>query len=101
MPYTKEARREAVKENLDAILAQIHAYPDTDWDGELNYAISYLVAKGFAPFGHWRYHFIARAVAVFECAKLELYRRVAAPYEDQAIKKNGDIEPYADAKSNF
>lgn len=28
-----------------------------------------------------------------ECAKLEFYRRVAAPYEDKKIAENGDVYP--------
>jgi hypothetical protein len=32
----------------------------------------------------------ADVVGALECAKLELYRRLAAPYEDQKIKLNGD-----------
>ena len=28
---------------------------------------------------------------MLECAKLELYRRVAAPYEDEKIDQNGDV----------
>ena len=30
-------------------------------------------------------------VGVLECAKLELYRRMAAPYEDEKIEDNGDV----------
>jgi hypothetical protein len=33
-----------------------------------------------------RYHHINTAIGALECAKLELYRRVAAPYEDKAIE---------------
>lgn len=29
--------------------------------------------------------------AVLECAKLELYRRVVAPYEQQKLELNGDV----------
>jgi hypothetical protein len=94
MPYTKKERREAVKEHLEKLISQIHSYDMADWDGEANYAISYLVARIFAPFGKWRYHFIARAYAVFFAAAAEFYRRIAAPYEDEAIEKNGDIALY-------
>jgi len=31
------------------------------------------------------------AIGALECAKLELYRRVAAPYEDTKIAENGDV----------
>lgn len=30
-------------------------------------------------------------LGVLECVKLELYRRVAAPYEDRKIEENGDV----------
>lgn len=58
--------------------------------GELNYFIStllnwYLNQKGKS------YSTINEAIGVLECAKLELYRRVAAPYEDIKIEENGDV----------
>lgn len=30
-------------------------------------------------------------IGVLECAKLEYYRRMAAPYEDKKVLDNGDI----------
>ena len=30
-------------------------------------------------------------IGVLECAKLELYRRVASPYEDEKVESNGDV----------
>lgn len=58
--------------------------------GELNYFIStlinwYLNEKGKS------YSTINEVIGVLECAKLELYRRVAAPYEDIKIQENGDV----------
>jgi hypothetical protein len=38
-----------------------------------------------------RYFHINKAVGVLECVKLEFYRRVAAPYEDEKIKESGDV----------
>lgn len=95
MPYTKQERRARVNQRLREISELISQLDSVEWDGELNYAISFLVATVFKPIaGRWRYHAIARAVAVFECAKLEFYRRVGARREDMAILENGDIEPY-------
>jgi hypothetical protein len=34
---------------------------------------------------------VNEAIGVLECAKLELYRRVAAPYEDEKIAESGDV----------
>ena len=64
------------------------AMPETA--GELNYMISallddYLVEKGK------NYANINEVIGMLECAKLELYRRVAAPYEDEKIDQNGDV----------
>ena len=33
----------------------------------------------------------AEVLGVLECVKLELYRRVAAPYEDKKCQENGDV----------
>lgn len=31
-------------------------------------------------------------VGALRCCELEIYRRLAGPYEDKAIEKNGDVE---------
>ena len=60
--------------------------------GELNYVLTKLAASTCDVIKTYRN--IADAVAVLECAKLELYRRLAAPYEDRKIAENGDIPEY-------
>lgn len=57
--------------------------------GELNYAITKLV-HNFLSDGP-RYADFNAAIGALECAKLELYRRHVAPYEDVKIKENGDV----------
>lgn len=63
--------------------------------GELNYAVSRLVdaylQRCAESAGRLRYAHLNEAIGVLECAKLELYRRVAAPYEDLKIVENGDV----------
>ena len=58
--------------------------------GELNYVISSLVDEYLQEYGK-NYTNINEVIGVLECAKLELYRRVAAPYEDDKIDQNGDV----------
>ena len=41
--------------------------------------------------GRTRYAHLNEAIGVLECAKLELYRRVAAPYEDGKRAETGDV----------
>ena len=80
MPYiTSEDRQKFNTQDLA---------PETP--GELNYVISeicsaYLANKGLG------YTNCNEIVGVLECVKLEFYRRLTAPYEDQKIEENGDI----------
>lgn len=63
--------------------------------GELNYAITVLVdayvKRSADAAGRVRYAHLNEAIGVLECAKLELYRRVAAPYEDEKMAESGDV----------
>ena len=61
-----------------------------DTPGELNYFISTLINSYIHQKGK-NYSTLNEVVGVLECAKLELYRRVAAPYEDTKIEENGDV----------
>ena len=98
MPYIKAEQRAVLDVPLSDLKVAI-AHLDMEGvglDGVLNYLISTLVADGLHPTPTpWSYADIARAVAVFECAKLEFYRRVAGPKEDVAVRDNGDIFSYA------
>lgn len=63
--------------------------------GELNYAItrlidSYLVVQGV------NYTNLNAVVGALECAKQELYRRVAAPLEDRKRAENGEVYAVVD-----
>lgn len=64
--------------------------------GVANYIVSTIVTELLCKIGSPKhcYSGINAAIGVLECAKMELYRRVAAPYEDLAINTNGDIEAY-------
>ena len=83
MPYIKKEDRTEATE----------LWPNTA--GELNYAITMLCNAYIARNGGMSYAIGNEVVGVLECAKLELYRRKLAPYEDKKIAQNGDIEGYA------
>lgn len=59
--------------------------------GELNYAITRIVDDYIIQLGGIRYTHLNEAIGALECAKLELYRRLAAPYEDKKIEESGDV----------
>lgn len=85
MPYIEpKARRE-----LDVALQDALVAIDPMLPGELNYMITKMVQE------YWRlrprYSTIATLTGVLENVKQEFYRRVAAPYEDEKLKANGDV----------
>jgi hypothetical protein len=80
MPYIKQG----VRDQLDAGLRE----PVNS--GELNYVITRLCARYLGGIG-FSYTQVNDVVGALECAKLELYRRMAAPYEDYKKKQNGDV----------
>lgn len=83
MPYIPEAERAPLDQ----------AFPVTA--GELNYSITLLcdnyLAYKCALNERVGYREINEVVGVLECAKLEFYRRIAAPYEDKKMQENGDV----------
>lgn len=80
MPYVSRETRVA----LDA-----YHTPTPRTPGELAYCVTELVQKflGEEP----TFTGYAAAIGVLECAKLELYRRRIAEYEDGKIAENGDV----------
>lgn len=79
MPYIKKEDR--IKLNKSNI---------SNNPGELNFQItmlinSYLKRKGVS------YTNLNEVIGVLECAKLEIYRRLTAKYEDKKISENGDV----------
>lgn len=59
--------------------------------GELNYVITRIVDAYLMQRGGLRYAGINEVIGVLECAKLELYRRIAVPYEDGKKEASGDV----------
>lgn len=89
MPYiSPDSRNELQRETL----VKMRRPPSEP--GELNYMITellfdYLRAIG----GSYTYDKFNSLIGVLECAKLELYRRMVAPYEDKKKEENGDVYP--------
>jgi hypothetical protein len=79
MPYINQHRRQRLAEGRDA--------PRNT--GELNYVITNIINEYYKYEGG--YSSINDVLGALEGAKLEFYRRAAAPYEDQKIQENGDV----------
>ena len=80
MPYITHAQRK-----------RLHQIPITITNaGELNYVITRILLN-YLQVNDTRYQTINDCVGVLECAKLEMYRRLVAGYEDGKIAENGDV----------
>jgi hypothetical protein len=92
MPYIKQEDRAYLRD----ITSEFHK-ADINNPGELNYLISkickrYLDAKKHQGNSYEaNYQAFNDVLGALEGAKLELYRRRLAPYEDNKILENGDI----------
>ena len=86
MPYVENKHRDQAWEDF----IQEGYIPNA---GTLNFLITtlcdeYLSGDTAAPFNYGQ---INTVIGVLECAKHELYRRIAVPYEDYKRQKNGDV----------
>lgn len=80
MPYLEKTRRQALDNKLIC----------PDKGGDINYIVTQL-CQVFLELKGESYATYNELIGALECAKLELYRRKAAPYEDKKIKENGDV----------
>tara|TARA_R110000824_G_scaffold396551_2_gene598101 strand:- start:395 stop:694 length:300 start_codon:yes stop_codon:yes gene_type:complete len=88
MPYITQEKRESLSHSIDVLVALL-----TNGDGlegKLNYTISSIIS-GILKIEGINYTNLNKLIGVLECAKLELYRCVASPYEDLKLEENGDV----------
>jgi hypothetical protein len=86
VPYISKDRRGEIwdEETARIEVAFIHT------PGELNYAFTEML-KEYAELKGHSYTTYNEIVGILECCKLEMYRRLAATYEDEKIVQNGDV----------
>lgn len=88
MPYIKREDRLKVDEQINELIESI--VDEKSKAGLLNYSITRLI-HGIYNLDNPSYEKINSAIGVLECAKQELYRKKAAPYEEEKILENGDV----------
>jgi hypothetical protein len=89
MPYIKMEERKILYSALENLIETMNTTDLMD-AGHLNYIISTLLNAKLQISG-CNYKQLNELIGVLECAKLELYRRVAAPYEDTKKQQNGEV----------
>lgn len=87
MPYIIQDARQIFDDDIDKLTSNFRCR----LPGDLNYIITRIIHEYLGLEKEARYSDYNEVIGVLECAKLELYRRHIAPYEDKAIEKNGDV----------
>jgi len=82
MPYIKLVDRVVYE-------IAVSSLPLTMTAGELNYFITRIILRFLGPEPH--YENLNAAMGVLEAVKHEMYRRLAAPYEDKKREEHGDV----------
>ncbi len=84
MPYIKQEDRPIFKTDAQELGKR------AECAGDLNYIVTEMV-HAYLKNKSLNYANINEVIGMLECCKLELYRRIAAPYEDSKAVKNGDV----------
>jgi hypothetical protein len=84
MPYITQDRRDVFNNALMELAGEVQN------EGELNYCIYKLSRLIIHRVGE-SYSNLSMCSSAMEHAKLEWYRKVLSPYEDEKIRENGDI----------
>lgn len=102
MPYITQTDRTILDPHINELAKQIVSIlepskTDAAFSGVLNYTITRLIMQVIKlKFVSLRYWIIATTTGVLHNVADEFYRRMASPYEDIAIEKNGDVDLYQD-----
>lgn len=93
MPYVDQKIRNQLDADIEMLFDSIQG-PTRGSDihpGILNYAISKLLHMHIQFQGGPNYRLLNELIGMLDCAKLELYRQLAAPYEDKKKRENGSV----------
>jgi len=93
MPYIPQKDRPELDKHIDALAEEIkkktkESGNEAGFAGLLNYSVTRLILKIIPAKRYW---VIALVTGVLKNISQEFYRRFAGPYEDEQIKKNGDV----------
>ena len=84
MPYIKKSQRNLFEYHLSKLIANN--------PGELNYLLTRISLNYINTCDDTlKYQHLNDGIGALECCKLELYRRLAVPYEDLKVEENGDV----------
>jgi hypothetical protein len=96
MPYIRNELRDVVDYKIDELLYAVDGDVEhKDLKGTMNYVVTCLM-HSFKPDSGWNYSSISDVRSCLDGVRAEFERRIAGPYEEIALDKNGDIGIYED-----
>ena len=91
MPYIVQKARKEYNHSISNVVKKLTNLEDeNDVGGHLNYLIS-AINNGYLKKKGLKYHRIQMLIGALECCQMELYRCVAACYEDKKEAENGPV----------
>jgi hypothetical protein len=93
MPYVAKKVRELLDADIEMLFDSLQG-PTRGSDihpGLFNYAFSKILHSYITERGGPNYRLLNELIGMLECCKLELYRQIAAKYEDQKKRENGAV----------
>jgi hypothetical protein len=97
MPYIKTEKRDVLDPVLEPVFNALRELESDDdknnTEGNINYVFTRILQHVYPGRS---YREVNDAVGVLECCKLEYYRRIAAPYENQKAHESGDVLPLSE-----
>jgi hypothetical protein len=94
-PYILPSSRPPIDEAVDHLVEVIRSQnSDGAWMGDAAYAISRLLPGLTLKFGEPRYWHMVALMGIMETVKIELFKRIASPFELERMKHNGDVSEF-------
>ncbi len=91
MPYLAKKDKEDFDSKYKDALSYLESMDIKKLSGHLNYMV-FKTVKAWTRKNGKKYFVFAAVVGTMICCVLEIYRRLVAPYEDEKILENGDVE---------
>lgn len=91
MPYIAQEDRDKFIESEQKTVDYLSNLDLPNFAGHLNY-LNYKIAKTYIAKNGKKYFTFCTIVGTLICCVLEVYARLARPYEDRKISENGDVE---------
>lgn len=91
MPYLKKYEKDAIDDNALDLYKKLSDMKPDELAGAVNY-LNFKILKQWIALNGKKYWIFALFCGTMLMSIFEIYRRLVAPYEDEKIKQNGDVE---------